>query len=71
MGVLVDRTSMNAFCQLHEIYVEERKMHTDKAVYPSRVPEKRESRERGKEKVPAFRLASDIEQQGIQRADPG
>ena len=36
---------------------------TDELADPSRLPEKREPEEKGKEKVPAFRLALDIEQQ--------
>ena len=58
----MDRASIDALCLLHEVYVEEKRRHTEEASGPSRVPEKRVPGEKGKEKVPAFRLASDIEQ---------
>ena len=59
----VDCATIDALCQLHEVYVEEKRRRTDKASRPSKVPEKRAPGEKGKEKMPAFRLASDIEQQ--------
>ena len=57
----VDRTSVNALCQLHEIYIDEKRWDTDEVAGPSRLPEKREPGKKGKEEVPAFRLALDIE----------
>ena len=55
---------MYALCQLHEVYVVEKRRHTDDAAGPSKTPESWNSEGKGKEKMtPAFKLASDIEQQ--------
>ena len=56
----MDRASVDALCQLHEVYVEEKRRRTEDASGPLRVPA---PSEKGKEKMSAFRLASDIEQQ--------
>ena len=58
----MDRTSVDALCQMHKVYVEEKRRRIGETAGPSRPPEVRETGEKGKEKVPAFRLASDIEQ---------
>ena len=54
----MDRASIDALCQLNEVYVEEKRRRTDKASRPSKVPEKRAPGEKGKEKM----LVADIEQ---------
>ena len=55
-------TERECLCQLHEVYVEEKRRCTEEVSGPSKVPEKWAPGEKGKEKMPAFRLASDIEQ---------
>ena len=60
----VDKNSVHALCQLHEVYVDEKRRRTDDAAGPSKTPESWNSGGKGKEKTtPAFKLASDIEQQ--------
>ena len=51
----VDRTIINVLCQLHEVYVEEKMRRTDEEVASSRLSEKRGPREKGKEKVLAYK----------------
>ena len=51
------RKSINALCELHEVYIEEKRRRTDEAASLSRLPEKRVLGEKGKEKASAFRLA--------------
>ena len=58
----VDRSSVHALCQLHEVYVDKKRRRTEDAASPSKMPESRNVGEKGKEKIPAFKLASDIEQ---------
>ena len=58
----VHRVSVEALWHLHEVYLEQMRRQTGEAASPSRPLEKREIGEKGKDKVPAFRLASDIEQ---------
>ena len=53
----VDHTSVDALCQLHEVYIEEKRWCTDDVVGPPKPPKKWNSVEKGKEKGPAFRLA--------------
>ena len=44
-------------CQLHEVYVDEKRRCTDEAAGPSKTPESWNSRGKGKEKkIPAFKL---------------
>ena len=51
-------------CQLHEVYVDEKRWSTDDGAGPSKTPESRNSGGKGKEKtITAFKLASDIKQQ--------
>ena len=60
----VDKNSIHALCQLHEVYVDEKQRRTDDPAGPSKTPESWNSEGKGKEKtIPAFKLASDIEQQ--------
>ena len=60
----VDKNSIYALCQLHEVYVDEKRRRTEDAAGPSKIPESWNSGGKGKEKAtPAFKLASDIEQQ--------
>ena len=58
----VDRTSVNALCQLHEIYIDEKRWCTDEAASPSKLPKKWELWKKEKEKVSVFRLEPNIEQ---------
>ena len=57
----MDRSSIHGLCQLRKIYVDEKKRHMDDVAGPSKLPEKNNSREKGKEKSLAFKLALDIE----------
>ena len=60
----VDKNSVYALCQLHEVYVDEKRRRTEDTAGPSKIPESWNSGGKGKEKmIPAFKLASDIEQQ--------
>ena len=60
----VDKNSVYALCQLHEVYVDEKRRRMDDAAGPSKTPESWNSGGKGKEKtIPTFRLASDIEQE--------
>ena len=69
----VDDTTTHALCQMHEVSVEEKRKRPDESVGPSkrydtrstsRQEEKKIGLEKGKEKLsPAYKLASDIEQQ--------
>ena len=54
----VDWTRVNALCQLHEIYIEEKRWRMDEVAGPSWLLDKRGPGEKGKEKVSAFRMAS-------------
>ena len=59
----VDKNSIHALCQFHEVYVDEKRGRTDDVVGPSKTPEIWSSEGKGKGKIiPAFKLASDIEQ---------
>jgi hypothetical protein len=63
----VDKNSVYALCQLHELYVDGKRWRADDGAKPSKIPESWNSEGKGKEKtIPAFKLASDIEQ----RTDP-
>ena len=60
----VDKNSVYALCKLHEVYVDEKRRRTDDVAGPSKTPESWNSGGKGKENtIPAFKLASDIEQQ--------
>ena len=59
----VDKNSVYALCQLHEVYVDEKRRRTDDAVGPSKTPDSWNSEGKGKGKaIPALKLASNIEQ---------
>ena len=57
----VDKNSVYTLCQLHEMYVDEKRRRTEDATGPSKIPESSNSGGKGKEKtIPAFKLASNI-----------
>ena len=59
----VDKNSVYALCQLHEVYVDEKRRRTDDAAGPSKTPESWNSEGKGKGKIiPAFKLSSGIKQ---------
>ena len=35
----IDKNSVHALCQLHEVYVDEKRRHTEDAARPSKIPE--------------------------------
>ena len=60
----LDKNSVYALSQLHEVYVDEKRWRTEDTPRPSKIPESWNSGGKGKEKtIQAFKLASDIEQQ--------
>ena len=59
----VDKNIIHALCQLHDVYIDDKGRRMDDATGPSKTPERWPSEEKGKGKtIPAFKLASDIEQ---------
>jgi hypothetical protein len=63
----VDKNSVYALYQLHELYVDGIRRRADDGAEPSKIPESLNSGGTGKEKtIPAFKLASDT----TQRTDP-
>ena len=62
MGIPVDENSVYALCQLHEVYVDEKRQSTDDATEPSKAPKSCNSEGNGKGKtIPAFKHTLDIE----------
>ena len=60
----VDKISVYALCQVHEVYIDEKRRHRDDEVGPSKTPESWNSEGRGKGKtILALKLALDIKQQ--------
>ena len=60
----VDKNSVYALCQLHEVYVDEKRRRMDDAAGALKIPESWNFGGKGNKKtIPAFKLASDIEQQ--------
>ena len=52
----IDKNNVYALCQLHEVYVDEKRRRTDEAAGPSKIPESWNSGGKGKEKrLLAFR----------------